>query len=159
MGARLMRFALALAALLAFLHGTHWGETLQDMAWRSWVAYTTGREFDLETRRALLLDDTYPVLAAINKRTPPDAVILFPPKELFRKERSVIPVSAMASSAYNFIYPRVPVHYGDGAPYRDRVTHVLNYDHWALKTFWPDVKRTEANRYQILPWPGGAEIP
>jgi hypothetical protein len=154
-----MRFGLALAVLLAFLYATHWGETLRDMSWRSWVAYKTGRQLSLERRRALLLDDTYPVLLEVNKRTPPDAVILFPPKELFRKNRDFIPLTAMASSTYSFIYPRVPVHYGDGAPYRDRVTHVLNYNHWALRQFWPDVQRTDANRYGVLPWRGEAEIP
>ena len=95
----------------------------------------------------------------INKRTPPDAVILFPPKELFCKDIDYIPVGGMTSSAYSFIYPRIPVHYGDGAPYRERVTHVLNYDHWALENFWPEMPRTEENRYGVLPWPGDVEIP
>lgn len=159
MGARLLRLGVSVAVLAAFLFGTYWGEVLRDISWRSWIAFKTGRQFSIEKRMELLLDSTYPVLLEINRRTPPDAVILFPPKELFRKEVDFIPVAGMASSAYSFIYPRVPVHYGDNAPYRDRVTHVLNYEHWALKMFWPDVERTESNRYGVVRWPGGVEIP
>jgi len=157
---RLMRFAAALVVLAVFVFGTHLGYIFRDMTRSSWVALRTGPGLTFEQRRGLLLDQSYAILVDINRRTPPDAVILFPPKARFQGDDvSFTPVASTASSAYNYIYPRIPVLYGVGAPNRDRITYVVNYDHWAYETFWPDVPRTPENRFGIVPWPGGIEVP
>jgi len=153
------KLIIAMLGFFLFLFGTRPGAALRNITLRSWVAQKTGRELTLEQRRGLLMDQSYFLLLEINKRTPENAVILLPPRELLRSGKEQIPLAASASATYTFIYPRVPVHYGEKAPYRDRVTHVLNYDHWALVTFWPNIPLTEENRFGILPWPGGRSIP
>lgn len=156
---RILSSLTAVLILGAFLFGTHWGHVVRDMVYRSRVAFATGRQLTFERRQQLLLDPTFAILVEVVRETPPDAVVLFPPRQVIQGELGFIPVAATASSAYSFIYPRIPVFYGTSAPNRDRVTHAVNYDHWVYKTFVPKAPRTEQNRHGIVRWPGGVDIP
>jgi hypothetical protein len=158
MKGKLLRFLAAALLLAAFLFMTRLGEIFRERTTKNWLAFKLGRQLTYEQRRRSHLDDTFRALLEIKERTPPDAVILFPPRALLR-EGDVIPLAATASAAYSFIYPRVPVHWGDDAPYKDRVTHVFVHEHWPLAEFWPHVPRTETNRFGVIPWPGDREIP
>ncbi|MEZ4655354.1 MAG: hypothetical protein R3E12_17625 [Candidatus Eisenbacteria bacterium] len=46
----------------------------------------------------------------------------------------MIPLLASPSSAYSFLYPRVPVHFGDDSPRKDDLTYVLVWKGWGRRT-------------------------
>lgn len=156
---RILSSLAAVFVLAVFLFGTHWGHVARKMVYRSRVAHSAGRQLTFEQRQRLLLDPSFIILMDVVRETPLDAVVLFPPRKVIQGELDYIPVAATASAAYSFIYPRIPVFYGTGAPNRDRVTHAVNYDHWVQKTFVPDAPRTDENRHGIFRWPGGVDIP
>lgn len=153
---------LALLLLVLFCVGTRWGGSYLNFARRSWGAAQSGPRLPLARRQAAIYDATYPVLLYLREATPPDAVILMPPRQVVidRFNRPAeIPLLASPSSAYNFIYPRVPVHYGDPSPVKDRLTHILVWEHWGLERIDPGATPTEENRVRVYPWPAGQEAP
>jgi hypothetical protein len=153
---------LLLALLTLFCAGTRWGRSYVELAAKSVDAWRNGRQLPLERREVAIYDGTYPVLLYLREVTPPDAVILMPPRQFVidRYRRGTeIPLLASPSSAYNFIHPRVPVHWGDPSPEKDRLTHVLVWEHWGLDLIDPGAAPTEENRVAIHPWPAGRRAP
>jgi hypothetical protein len=155
----LLRSLLSLGLVAFLLWGTQWGTSLRQALQKSWISFTVGRHMSAQQKRLGVFDSTYRFLLRIRKYTPPDAVILLPPRSFIRGQSAHIPLLASASASYSFIYPRVPVHYGEGAPWRRHVTHVLNYRNWALRTFWPEAaSRTDLDG-AILRWTKRDTIP
>jgi hypothetical protein len=157
-----IRSAVLLLALALFCAVTRWGESYVTFAAKSWGAWVSGRQLPLARRALVIYDKTYPVLLYLDEVAPPDAVILFPPRQFVIDQlnrKGEIPLLASPSSAYNFIYPRVPVHYGDPSPWKERITHVLIWEHWGLDLVAPGEKPTEENRVRLVPWPSGRKAP
>jgi hypothetical protein len=141
--------------LVLFCSTTRWGRTYPTFARKTWILLETGNSLSAENRRIQSYDETYPVLLYIRDTTPEDAVILFPPgKYIDQRTPGDIPLLASATSAYSFIYPRVPVMWGDASPCRNRINFILVWDHWGLDLVQPGAVRTEENRIAVLPWPG-----
>ncbi|MCA9757351.1 MAG: hypothetical protein KDA27_16225 [Candidatus Eisenbacteria bacterium] len=145
---------LLLIVLAIFCGTTMCGRTFVDFQ-RSWIQTArSARTLDFEYRRQLTYDQTYSVLKFIVDQTPEDAVILFPPRQFIIDEvGSGIPLLASPSSAYSFIYPRIPVHFGDDSPRKDDLTHLLVWNHWALDRI--GLQPTEDNQVAIYEWPEG----
>lgn len=153
--------ALVLGTILVlFAIVTRWGATYPRLADRTWRALDSGLKVSAEARRRAVLDETYPFLLYVREMTPPDAVILLPPREfiLQRTKGDFIPLLASPSSAYSFLYPRVPVHERDDSPRRGDVDYILVWEHWGLEWVDPSAPRDEAHRYQLYPWPAGREV-
>ena len=105
----------------------------------------------------MLYDETYPVLVYLRENTPPDAVILLPPEKLIdEKTPGDIPLLASPSSVYNFIYPRVPVHWGDPSPWKDRVNYVLVWKQWG-RDLVPEAP-ADTSEIALYPWPPGRRL-
>jgi hypothetical protein len=157
-----VRSAALLLALTLFCAFTRWGGSYVTFAAKSWGAWENGRRLPLARRELVIYDKTFPVLLHIDEVTPPDAVVLMPPRQFVIdrfNRKGEIPLLASPSSAYNFIYPRVPVHYGDPSPWKDRITHVLIWEHWGLDLVAPGEPPTEENRFGLVPWPSGRKAP
>jgi len=155
--------SLVLVALLVlFCIGTVWGRSYLNFASRSWGAWKAGRLLSLERRQSVIYDPTYPVLLYLREVTPPDAVILMPPRQYVidrYNRKGEIPLLGSPSSVYNFIYPRVPVHYGDPSPEKDRLTHVLIWEHWGLDRVDSAAAPSLENAVKLYPWPAGRKAP
>jgi hypothetical protein len=148
-----------LLILVLFCAVTRWGRTYPQFASRTVRALVTGLGVDAEARRRAVLDETYPFLLYLREVTPPQSVILLPPRETIIAKLGVdtIPLLASASSAYSFIYPRVPVHDGDASPYAERANMIFVWDYWGLERVDPQAPRDEEHRYKLYPWtPGGS---
>jgi len=146
LGSPLACSIVALILLALFCVGTRWGRSYLEFAGKSWGAGKAGRRLSLERRQSVIYDQTYPVLLYVREMTPPDAVILMPPRQFVIdhfNRRAEIPLLASPSSAYNFIYPRVPVHLGDPSPEKARITHILVWEHWGLDRVDPGAIPTE----------------
>lgn len=155
------RNSLLLLALLAlFCATTRWGGRYVDLVSRSYHALRIASARSVDERKRDLLDETYPLLLYIREFTPPDAVILFPPHETivehFGGDYSRLITNA--TSAYSVIYPRIPVHFGDPSPLRDRLTHVFVWEHAGLDLVQPGAAKTEENRFGVFPLPAGARV-
>ena len=156
--------AVLLLLLGLFCATTHWGRNYPLFAQRTWIVWSSGRALPVERRREMTYDSTYPVLMYIKESTPPDAVILLPPQTFITGQVSgdpnsgEIPLLASPSSVYNFIYPRVPVHWGDPSPWKDRINYVLVWHHWGLDLVDPHAAPTEDNDIAIYPWPAGKRL-
>jgi hypothetical protein len=150
--------AALLFLVLCFCGLTKWGRTYPTFAHKTWVTWSAGHRLTAEERRLQGYDDTYPVLLYVRENTPPDAVILLPPGRLLGATESESPLLASPSSAYTFLYPRVPVHWGDPSPYRDRIDHILVWNHWGLDLVDPGAAKTEENRIMVCPWPEGRKV-
>ncbi|MBM3316772.1 MAG: hypothetical protein FJY75_02865 [Candidatus Eisenbacteria bacterium] len=164
-GARLLSPRLAslllVALLILFCAGTRWGRTYPRFAGRSWHALDSGLRVSAEARRRGVLDQTYPFLLYLREMTPPGAVILLPPREFIIAGTGggFIPLLASPSSAYSFIYPRIPVHFGDRSPHGERIDYILVWDHWGLEWVDPEAPRDEVHRYRLYRWPQGEGAP
>jgi hypothetical protein len=150
---------LLLLLVVLFCGLTRWGRTYPTFARKTYVTWAAGHRLTAEQRRLQSYDETYPALLYVAENTPPDAVVLFAPGKLLGATPDQSPVMASASSAYNFIYPRVPVHWGDPAPLRDRVDYILVYNHWGLDLADPGATPTDENRVMLYPWPRGKKLP
>ena len=136
---------------------THWGRSYLTFARKTWIVWSAGRVLTAESGGCSLRRDlSGPALSREN--TPEDAVILLPPEKLIdEKTPGDIPLLASPSSVYNFIYPRVPVHWGDPSPWRDRVNYILVWKHWGLDLVDPLAPKTEENRMVHLTPAQGSE--
>jgi hypothetical protein len=141
--------------VILFCLTTRWGGRYVDLAVRSYHAVRIASARTVEQRRLDLLDATYPLLLYLREFTPPDAVILFPPRffivDHFGGDYSRLITSA--TSAYSVIYPRVPVHAGDDTPLKASPTHVFVWEHWGLELGQPGAQPTAENRYGVFPLP------
>jgi hypothetical protein len=135
-----------------FCLGTRWGGNYVTFARKSWATMKILRQVPGESRWMQVYDETYPVLLYIRDNCPPESMILLPPRQYFVDHSGgAIPLLGSPSSAYGFIYPRVPVHAGEEAPYRDRITHLLVWEHWGLDWVDPGARPTESNRIGLYP--------
>jgi hypothetical protein len=160
--ASLWRSIALLLILALFCAVTRWGRSYVAFAVKSWGAWQSGHQLPLARREMVIYDKTFPVLLYLDQAAPADAVILMPPRQFVidrYNRKNEIPLLASPSSAYNFIYPRVPVHYGDPSPCKDRLTHILIWEHWGLDIVAPGTPETEENRVELLPWPAGRKAP
>lgn len=158
---------LLLLLFAAFCLTPNWGRILPE-AWRqTGQILHDGTEMTAAERRALFYDETYPVLWYLRENTPADAVILLPPSRFMKEQvmsrrppgEDLTPLLGLASSAYSFLYPRVPVNFGEPARLQDRATHLLVWDHWGLDRIDASQPRTEENRIwlvELTAEPGGA---
>jgi hypothetical protein len=152
--------ALLLGMVALFCAGTNWGRTYPTFAKKTWVAWSLGHSLTARERRMQLYDSTYPVLMYICDTTPPDAVVLLPPAKVVDAGRpGEISLLSSPSSAYNFIYPRVPVNWGDPSPWREKIDRILVYNYWGLDLVQPGAVRGAENRTRIYPWPAGKKAP
>ncbi len=152
--------AVALLLLLLFFLGTRWGESYVNLASKTWHAWRNGVRVAPERRRLAVYDATYPVLLYARELSPPDATILLPPRQyVIDHSQGRIPILASPSSAYSFLYPRVPVHFGDPSPWKTHLTHVLIWEHWGLDLLGSGPAPGEENRYGLRPWPAGRGVP
>ncbi len=151
--------AFLLAAVLLFCRFTTLGRGLPAFARQSLMVWSVWRPMPPEERRLRTLDETYPAVAYIRDALPPDAVVLLPPRKwIIEHSRKEVPLLAAASSVYNFIYPRVPVHWGDDSPWKDRVNYILVWNDWGLDLVDPGAPRT-GEEVRLYPWPrGGAGL-
>jgi hypothetical protein len=148
-----------LVLLAAFCGLTRWGRTFPALLDKSWIVLRSGTIMTAEERRLQLYEPTYPVVLYLRDSTPEDAVILLPPGKFIDEHApATYPLLASPSSVYNFIYPRVPVHWGDPSPWKDRVNHVLVWEYWGLNLVEPGAPRTEENRTGLYPWPAGRSL-
>ena len=148
----LLASSVLITALVLFCIFTHWGDTYTEFAINAWKALKVSRAYPMERRREALYGDTYDLLRSLRDATPPDAVILLPPIGfIMEKHGGQIPVMGSPSSAYSIIYPRVPVHYGSASPCKDKITHMLVWEHWGLHFMNPPPEPTEQNRIQLMP--------
>ncbi len=150
--------------VILFCAVTRWGRGYPTFLHRTWILWSSGRSLPDEARRISGYDSTYPIALYLKENTPPDAVILLPPKQLIsdQTEKAAptdIPILASPSSVYNFIYPRVPVHWGDPSPWKGKINYLLVWNWWGLDLVQPGVPHTEENRIQIFPWPAGVKAP
>ena len=152
----------ALLALLGlFCVFTQWGRNYFVFARRSALVWSTGRSLSLEARQSRAYDETYPVLLYLRENLPPDAVVLLPPESFIigkvtgDPNSGNIPLLSSPSSVYNFIYPRVPVHWGDPSPYKDKITWVLVWEGWGLDLIDPASPRPREHECAVYPWPAG----
>jgi hypothetical protein len=154
-GSRLWSGALVLALVL-FCAATRWGRTYPRLVHRTGVVLSTGLGLTAEERRVAVYDETYPVLLYIRDNTPPDAVVCLPPRRtILDRTEMEAPILASASSAYNVLHPRVPVHWGDPSPLKDRMDYLLVWEHWGLDMVDPDAPRDEESRVRLYPLPPG----
>ena len=158
--------SLALLALLGlFCVFTQWGRNYFVFARRSLLVWTTGRSLTLNARQSQAYDETYPVLLYLRENLPPDAVVLLPPESFIIGQvtgdpnSGNIPLLSSPSSVYNFIYPRVPVHWGDPSPWKDKVDYILVWHHWGLKAVDPQAVPGPDNDIALYPWPAGRRFP
>ncbi len=148
-----------LALVVLFCAVTDWGRTYPKFASRTWQALVRTRGVPRADRLVRLYDDTYPVLLYM-RFLPEDAVVLVPPVAFVRRMRNnEIPLLASPTSTYSFIYPRVPVHFDQPSPFRDRIDHLLVWEHWGLDWVDPEAPHTEQNRVGLYPWPADREVP
>lgn len=149
---------LLLLLFAAFCLTPNWGRILPE-AWRqTGQILHEGAVMTAAERRALFYDETYPVLWYLRENTPAEAVILLPPSKFMKEQvmsrrpagEDLTPLLGLASSAYSFLYPRVPVHFGEPAPLQDRATHLLVWDHWGLDRIDAAQPRTEENRIWLV---------
>jgi hypothetical protein len=144
-----------LAVLVVFCAATRWGRTYPTFAHKTWILLRSAGSVSAEDRRVQAYDETYPVLLYIKDTTPPETVMLFPPGKLIDEQTpGDIPLLASATSIYSFIYPRVPVMWGDSSPWRERIDHILVWNHWGLDLVQPGAPKTEENNITIFPWKG-----
>jgi hypothetical protein len=156
---RWIHTAILLAAVLLFCITTHWGRNYSTFARKTWIVWTEGRALTGEERRRMLYDETYPGLVYLRENTPPDAVILLPPEKLIdEKTPGDIPLLASPSSVYNFIYPRVPVHWGDPSPFKDEVNYLLVWKGWGLDLIPPGEAPPKEGEIALYPWPPGRRL-
>jgi hypothetical protein len=144
--------SLALVALLAaLLLGTTGGRSYTTLVGNAYLSLTQGLWQERPVH--LFYDETYWVLRYVVESTPESAVVLLPPRQFIIDQAGdgSIPLLASPSSAYSFLYPRVPVHFGDAAPRKDDLTHVLVWKHWGLDNLGlvPD----ETNDTGLYDWP------
>ena len=151
--------ALLLLLFAAFCLTPNWGRILPE-AWRqTGEIWREGTKHTAAARRAIFYDETYPVLWYLRENTPPDAVILLPPTKFMKDQvmsrrppgEDLTPLLGLASSAYSFLYPRVPVHFGEAAPLLDRANYLLVWDHWGLDRIDTSLPKTEENRVRLFP--------
>lgn len=137
--------------------GSSLGESYRTLVGKAYLSVKNGFRERLPTQ--LFYDETYLVLQYIVDQTPEDAVILLPPRQFIidHYHDGSIPLLASPSTAFSFIHPRVPVHFGDDSPRKDDITHLLVWEHWALDRLGetPD----ETNRVGIYEWPHGQKAP
>ena len=150
--------SLVLIVLLAVgCLGTRLGTSYLTLVGNAFLSVKNGLHERLPTQ--LFYDETYMVLRYVVDQTPEDAVILLPPRQFIIDHYAdgSIPLLASPSTAYSFLYPRVPVHFGDESPRKDDLTHILVWEHWALDRLGmtPD----ESNRIGIYEWPEGQKAP
>ena len=156
--------AILLALVVLFCALTQWGRNYPVFAKKSWIVWSTGRSLPLAQRREMAYDETYPVLMYIKENSPEDAVILLPPETYITGQVTGdpnlgnIPLMASPSSVYNFIYPRVPVHWGDPSPWKDRINYILVWHHWGLDLVDPTAAPDADNDIELVPWPAGKRI-
>lgn len=158
-GRRWLWSGLLILLLVLFVTGTRWGGGFTTFAQRTWIVWSHGRGLSYEARCAAAYEPTFMTLLFLRDNTPPDAVVLLPPSEfVIGKSGRDVALLASPSSTYNFIYPRVPVHWGDDrAPMVDEVSHLLVWEHWGLHLVEPDAALTVDNRITIYGLePGGA---
>jgi hypothetical protein len=146
-----------LVALAAILFGTVMGRSYTTLMGKAYLSLTHGL---WEERPAhLFYDETYSVLRYIADSVPESSVVLLPPRQFIIDEigDGSIPLLASPSSAYSFMYPRVPVHFGDDSPRKDDLTHVLVWRHWGLENMGlvPDA----TNETGLHEWPRGQKAP
>jgi hypothetical protein len=141
-----------LAVVAAFCAFTQWGRTYVDFAVKTWRTVKLVQKMPMQRRWFLRYDETYPVLLYIRDKTPPGSVILMPPRQFIVDAfHGEIPLLASDGSAYSFIYPRIPVHYGDDSPSKDKATQLLVWNHWGLDQIAPGTPHTEENRIALYP--------
>jgi hypothetical protein len=137
--------------------GTRVGYSYLTLVGKAYQSAKNGFQERLPTH--LFYDETYMVLRYIVDQTPEDAVILLPPRQFIidKYHDGSIPLLASPSTAYSFIHPRVPVHFGDVSPRKDDITHLLVWEHWALDRMGltPD----ESNGIGVYEWPEGQKAP
>lgn len=155
----LLASAVLLLVLAVFCAGTRWGRTYPTFVKRTSILLRSAPSLAPESRRVQLYDSTYPVILYLRDNTPEDAVILLPPGT-FVDERTPgdIPLLASDTSVYSFIYPRIPVHWGEPSPSKDRIDHILVWEHWGLELASPGEPRSAENRVQLYPWPAGEKL-
>ncbi|MCA9726805.1 MAG: hypothetical protein KC729_03915 [Candidatus Eisenbacteria bacterium] len=146
-----------IAVLAVLLWGTAGGRSYTALMRNAYLSLTRG----LWTERPahLFYDETYWVLRYIVDNTPPDAVVLLPPRQFIidRFDDGMIPLLASPSSAYSFLYPRVPVHFGDDSPRKDDLTYVLVWKGWGRENL--GLPPGNGDDVELYPWPQGARAP
>lgn len=152
---------LLILLLVLFVTGTKWGRGFTTLAGRTWIVWSHGRHMTYEARCAAAYEPTYMTLLFIRDSTPPGAVILLPPSGyVIEKSGRDVALLASPSSTYSFIYPRVPVHWGDDkAPMADDISHLLVWEHWGLHLIDPDAELTRDNRVAIFSLEPAGGIP
>jgi hypothetical protein len=145
-----------LSLVVVFCATTHWGRTYPTFIKKTWIVWSSGRVLTAEQRRLQLYDQTYPAVLYVRENTPENAVILLPPSKLIDDHiPGDIPILASPSAVYDFIYPRVPVHWGDPAPGKNKIDYLLVWDYWGLDLVQPGAPRSPENRTRLFPWPAG----
>jgi len=151
-----------LLLLAAFCAATESGRSWVALSVKTWNAWVTGRRLSLADRRLAVYDKTYPMLLWLRDAAPQDAVLLLPPRQFLIEQldgKDQIPLLASPSSAYSFLYPRVPVHFGDASPWKERLTHVLVWDPWGLDLIAPEERPAGDARIKLCHWPAGRPAP
>jgi len=158
-----MLHSLGLLLLLTlFCLATHWGSSWVTLAGKTWGVWMSGHQLSYADRQLAIYDRSYPALVHLRDATPPDAVILLPPRQYVidrYANTGEIPLLASPSSVYSFIYPRVPVHFGDPSPYKDRLTHILVWGSWGLDLIGMREQEVADDRMSLHPWPAGRSAP
>lgn len=134
---------------------TDLGKTLTTFVSKALGAWNAGRAMTLEQRKLSLYHETYQVLLYARGCSPPDAVILLPPRDFVIQKAGHICLLASPSSSYSFLYPRIPIHYGDHAPRENEITHLLVWEHWGLDYVQPRQTPNEGNRVALFELPEG----
>jgi hypothetical protein len=147
-----------LAILVSLLALTDLGDTYPQFADSAIRAWQRGHPMTFAHRQRAIYHETFRVLMYIRECSSPDAVILLPPREFIIAKTGEICLLASPSSCYNFIHPRVPIHYGDPLPRRDRVTHLLIWEHWGLDMLDPPQSPSPLNRVDLIPIPEGQTV-
>ncbi len=144
-----------LAILIPVLALTNLGATYPRFASTAIRTWQKGRKMTFEQRQQAIYHETFQVLRYVHEVTPPDAVILLPPRDFIVAKTGEICLLASPSSCYSFIHPRVPIHFGDPEPRRGQITHMLVWEHWGLDRLNPPQRPTPQNRIDIIPLAGG----
>ena len=139
-----------LVILIPILALTNLGATYPRFAKTTIRTWQQGCRMTFEQRQRAIYHETFQVLMYMRECTPPDAVILLPPRDFIIAKTGEICLLASPSSCYSFIHPRVPVHYGDPVPCRDQITHMLVWEHWGLDRLNPPQTPTAQNRIDLV---------
>jgi hypothetical protein len=140
-----------LAILVVLLALTDLGATYPQFAQSAIRTWQRGQRMTFEQRQRAFYHETFQVLLYIRECSAPDAVILLPPRDFIIAKTGEICLLASPSSCYNFIHPRVPVHYGDASPRVDDITHLLIWEHWGLDKIDPPQAPSPHNRVDLIP--------